>query len=385
MMDKINMQDKKKVVYKYKSGDWHRLCDQFETHTDFENYYKNHLSELFDEFDPSDMDVLRGIACDLKLEKDAITRLWFGLFKTNFEALTPSVLTKLNERCKKIAALSVEQDKFYQKCQEAYCDQDELDELYVASTKFENKVIECIMNSWIMSSGQPVAKQKPNLTNVQIPDKFDKKMLQYIKVEPWEMPPCPPLIIPERPSVILEVMKVQENSVTAGLDDVFNPLVMAKDLVVDEELFVGDRIIVKGSKWDSITSLIQDPEYDGLAEPACPLSTTDDLLKLEYTFNAKKEQKQLLEKHKEDWESMHWRPLTESQILTISDAESVRDMDDAILKLEQIAESIKQLNESLTKHKSEELFVNDKGEFFARYDNQNELYTYLKSNINNII
>lgn len=289
--------------------------------------WDEHYSEPDSEGDPYDepnLEELRNTANVLRQELNKVARLWRGLYKTDFKALTPDILDELNEKCKQIEAHVTELDRLHRNCEELGHDQEELDELFSVYNQVDAEIIYCIMQSWLASTGQQVTQYNP--PSLQTPDDFDPAMLQLVKVEPWEMPPCPPLSVPERPAVILEVISVGDGHVRAGLDDVFNPIVMVEYLPVDEELTTGDRIIVKGSKWDSKTSLIKDPEYDGLAEPDCPLSTEDELLALKYTFDQKKEQVKLLERHKNEWVRKHWRLLTESQILKIADGGSIDDV-----------------------------------------------------------
>ena len=115
-------------------------------------------------------------------------------------------------------------------------------------------VVDCIVKSFLKSNGHAVeAYTAPS----DICDKH-REMLQVVCVSPWDAPECPPLQIPEKPAVVLDVMCVGIDSVTAGIDDVFQPIIMVEHLEVDEELVVGDRIIVKAAKLDKRNNMLKD-------------------------------------------------------------------------------------------------------------------------------
>lgn len=266
----------------------------------------------------------------LRKEVKKVLDLWIGLYKTEFKALTPDILTELNDRCNQIQAYVALRDRLIINCTDLGYSQEELSEYARVYRQSEHALVYCITQSWCLSNGQDIeTKQHKAIVNdfiqLHLCNDFDCDMLQFVRVTPWEMPPCPPLSIPERPAVVLDVMRVDEGCVHAGWDDVFNPIVMVERLPVDEELCVGDKIIVKGSKWDPKTSLIQEPEYDGIAEQDCPVSTEEELLALKYTFNPEKEQVKLLERHKKVWMRQHWMLLTESQLLKIAGGASVEE------------------------------------------------------------
>lgn len=285
----------------------------------------------------------------LRKEVKKVLDLWTGLYKTEFKALTPDILTELNDRCNQIQAYAAVRDRLIINCASLGYTQEELSEYAYVYGRSEQALVYCITQSWCLSNGQDIETKQHKATvdgfnQLRLCNDFDCDMLQIVQVTPWEMPPCPPLSIPERPAVVLDVMRVGEGHVSAGWDDVFNPIVMVEYLPVDEELCVGDKIIVKGSKWNPKTSLIQEPEYDGIAEQDCPVSTEEELLALKYTFNPEKEQAKLLESHKKAWMRQHWKLLTEAQILKIAGGASVESVIEPI-GLDENFESFKLLKD----------------------------------------
>jgi hypothetical protein len=80
--------------------------------------------------------------------------------------------------------------------------------------------------------------------------------------------------------------------------------------------------------------LIQEPEYDGIAEPECPLSTEEELLELRYEFNPEQEQERLYDNHKKAWMKSNWIAHTEEQLCKIADGKTLEEIfDEAISDL----------------------------------------------------
>lgn len=267
----------------------------------------------------------------LSQEVKNVIKLWTGIYKTDFKALTPDMLTELNQKCNEIQKLSEDRSKLLVELVDCGCEPEELSaQAHVYST-IEKAIVYCITQSWKASTGVEVDANPEevlrNLMGLNMLEEIDTNMLRVVTVTPWDMPPCPALVIPERPAVILEVMQIGDDWVSAGIDDVFKPMIMVPCLMVDEPLTMGDRIIVKGSKCHPQTMLIEEPEYDGMAEPDCPLSSEDELLGLKYDFDPAKEQKKLFEKHKNQWLRTHWKVLTEKQLCQIADGELIEDED----------------------------------------------------------
>ena len=324
----------------------------------------------------------------LRKEVKKVLDLWTGLYKTEFKALTPDILTELNDRCNQIQAYAALRDRLIINCADLGYTQKELSEYAHVYGRSEQALVYCITQSWCLSNGQDIETKQHKATvdgfnQLRLCNDFDCDMLQIVQVTPWEMPPCPPLSIPERPAVVLDVMRVGEGHVSAGWDDVFNPIVMVEYLPVDEELCVGDKIIVKGSKWNPKTSLIQEPEYDGIAEQDCPVSTEEELLELKYTFNPEKEQAKLLERHKKAWMRQHWKLLTEAQILKIAGGASVEDVIERIEFDEnlQLLQEMKKLINWSTQYENDYYTYNK----YQTYDNYNEVSEYTNRQIVNKI
>lgn len=331
--------------YVVNSVEWPRnTTDSYDSMSYSWNNIENVGDYDFDDpYDKPTLEELRNITTVLRQEAKRMVRIWTGLYKTEFTSLTPDFLHNINEKCNQIQAYFAEHTRLLANCRELGYDKEELDELAQVYTATEKAVVHCVTQSWCKSEGQKVDEYT---APVDV-DTEHRGMLQIICVSPWVMPECPALIIPERPSVVLDVMSVGETCVDAGIDDVFNPIVFVKNLVVDESLEVGDRIIVKTSRLDKSRSLV-DPVYDGMAESECPVSTEDELMALNYTFDADEELDKAQKKHKKDWMAQHWKVRTEEQILKIADGQepdeslelkSLEMMDEILKNLEMLDSS----------------------------------------------
>jgi hypothetical protein len=137
-------------------------------------------------------------------------------------------------------------------------------------------------------------------------DLSEKMLIRHV-VTPWVCPPVPELVIPERPSVVLKVIGLQSPfCVSVGFDDIFIPDVLAESVPCDEELQIGDRIILKIDEWPGFGHQLVAPEYYGLAEPTCPCETPDTLEEVRYGFDVKSETERHAESHKLNWEMEHF-------------------------------------------------------------------------------
>lgn len=122
-----------------------------------------------------------------------------------------------------------------------------------------------------------------------------------ITVTPWKMPEAPPLVVPEKPRLVLKVSKLHEcmPRINVSLDDIFLQKCLASEVLVDEEVQLGDKVVVKTTGWDKENDVLIKVEYDGLADAECPCSTYENCMEVKYDFDESAERR----KHEMQWES----------------------------------------------------------------------------------
>jgi hypothetical protein len=131
---------------------------------------------------------------------------------------------------------------------------------------------------------------------------FHQKMLTVQCVAPWKCPPAPDMEVPERPSVVLKVIGLRDpRCASIGFDDVFLSDVLVDELYADEDLKIGDRVIVKIDEWNGFGHYLISPEYYGLAEPNCPCETPETLAEVRYEFDIESERRKHEANHKQNW------------------------------------------------------------------------------------
>lgn len=101
-----------------------------------------------------------------------------------------------------------------------------------------------------------------------------------------------------------------------GFDDIFCNEPIGREILVDDEVRVGDRVIIKTSGWEGLGHEMQKPEYDGLAEPDCPCSEMTEVMEAEYNFDLEFELEQHEAKWRKQWMDKHFTFKTEHQIMT---------------------------------------------------------------------
>lgn len=257
------------------------------------------LSESFD-----------NLTCDLLATK----YIWRGHFESNFRTLTPGHLVDLYASVQEIW---YRLQDFYQMAVDSNGVSDAYDNTagdYLESLErdylFEIELLKVISKSHEWSAG--ISAGVLGIIDAQFyADEFKgvhRAMLTPVVVKPWVAPSAPVMTIPEKPSVILKVLKVSDDAprVNAGLDDIFycKPIVIG--LLVDEDVNIGDRIVVKTAGWNNKEKLLINPAFDGLAERGCPCSDMKEVMEAEYTFDLSSEIVLHEKKWYDKWLSENW-------------------------------------------------------------------------------
>lgn len=271
---------------------------------------------------------IENTSLDIRSELKRIYTFWLGLYLTGFRACTPKHLTALYNDVLRVYNRF---DVFCEDCQAMgglSCpntgntgvdfEQNLFDEM-----RFEMTLMPIIAKSYEFSSGQSTGKLGICNDSEWYDDNYPgiyRELLRIHTVKPWEMPPVPEMGIPERPSVILKVLSLSDSAprVSAGFDDVFCTEPIVRDLLVDEDVSVGDCIIVKSSGWEGFGCELQSPEYDGLAEPGCPCSDVPEVMSVEYAFDAEEERRKHIANHTSKWLTANWKVMTYTEILDIA-------------------------------------------------------------------
>lgn len=260
---------------------------------------------------------------DIKIELKDIVNLWLGHHNFRFATLTPEHLAVLNERCgyiKKTIRYFLE-DTYKvlgTRSQDHYglTAADYEDSVY--EHEFELELMQVIRKSFEFSSGK-----SQGLDGIIDTKHFDehysgykRELLRPVTVKPWNIPAPPKVVAPERPSVILKVLSLSDSAprVSAGFDDVFCIEPLVRELLVDDDVQVGDHIIVKTSGWSGFGSELNKPEYDGLAEPACPCSDMGEVLEAKYDFDLETEEEKQKASWRINWLEEHFTLRTEDEI-----------------------------------------------------------------------
>lgn len=227
----------------------------------------------------------------IKAELEDIANLWAGHYNFRFDSLTQECLTVLNERCAKVENdISCFRRRINTVLGSQYEDhschsaKDYINS--IQENEFEIELMKVIRKSFELSSGIPQESSSINQDYWGVLDGRKRYLSLTVKVEPWETLVCQKVVTPERPSVILKVLSLSNSglSVSAGFDDVFYNEPIVRELLVDEDVKVGDHIIVKTIGWSGLGNELIDPEYDGLAEDDCSCSDIDDVLAVKHDF-----------------------------------------------------------------------------------------------------
>lgn len=277
-----------------------------------------------------------GVLNDIKKALDRIVELWVGHANFQWKTLTPEHLTDLNADCKHIKrdikvflnevdeVLGLRSDAY------GYTAGDYANEIHALD--FELELMQVIRKSYELSSGESqgidgivdLAWYKEKYAGTA-----QERLLKPITVKPWVCPPVPKLVIPERPNVVLQVLSVDDGAprCSVGFDDVFcNKPIGVGILFGNDDVRVGDRVIIKTSGWDGIGYYLDNPEYDGLAEPECPISDMSEVMDARYDFDVEKEQELLEETWERNWKESNFIVKTYEEIL-YSDRTTMYDFD----------------------------------------------------------
>jgi hypothetical protein len=260
---------------------------------------------------------------DIRLELRDLAYLWMGHANFQWETLTPAYLSELNSRCLKLkkairyflgdvhSVLGTYGHDHYHMTAADY-------ENMIYQSEFELELMQVISKSFEFSSGK-----SQGLDGIIDNDWLDKhfegwqrRLLKPITVRPWETPPAPKLVAPERPRVILQVLSVSDSAprVSVGFDDIFCTDPIGREILVDDDVRVGDRVIIKTSGWEGLGHEMLNPEYDGLAEPDCPCSEMSEVMDAKYNFNLEYEQKKLEDNWHQSWMDEHFKHRDEYDI-----------------------------------------------------------------------
>ena len=280
--------------------------------------YRNENERMY--YDSRDFqDTLENIVLELK----DIVCLWLGHHNYKLTTLTPEHLTVLNLHCDRIEdqiryffedlykVLGAQNQYSYGLTVADY------EENLFSQHEFELELIQVIRKSFELSSGE--IQGCYSIDTVWFDKKYSgykRELLRPVTVKPWDIPAPPKVVAPERPSVILKVLSLSDSAprVSAGFDDVFCIEPLVRELLVDDDVQVGDHIIVKTSGWSGFGSELNKPEYDGLAEPACPCSDIGEVLEAKYDFDLKYEQEKQKANYRINWLDKHFVLRTENEI-----------------------------------------------------------------------
>ncbi len=247
-----------------------------------------------------------------------ITRFWCGHHFFGFNTLTPDCLTSLKMQCETIwdeilkltrithGMLGLKEKDLVNMSANDYAK-------VVDLNQFEIELMKVILESFELSSGEHV-EPYGDIDEVYVKNQYGyrRDLLRVFQVTPWEPPVFPEVVVPERPSVILKVLSLSKCAprVSAGLDDVFYTEPIVRELLVDEDVQVGDHIIVKTSGWPGFGLELIKPEYDGLAEDDCPCSSIDAVFEAKYDFSRNLEKS----RQKLNWLNTHFVVLSNTEI-----------------------------------------------------------------------
>lgn len=288
------------------------------TYNEYEDY--DYMTE--DEFYDASA-LLQDTIEDIRIELTDMVYLWMGHANFQFATLTPDVLTELNYRCLQLKKMirdflsDVDVILRNNKIDDYGMMAGDYEDL-IHNMEFELELLQVIQKSYEFSSGK--SQGMDGLVDLSFYDThfkgYKRHLLNPVTVTPWIIPEVPKLTVPERPSVVLKVTKVSDCAprISAGLDDIFYEQPLVVELLVDEDVKVGDIIIVKTDGWKGIGHELQKPEYDGLAEPDCPCSEMTEVMEVEYNFDLEFELEQHEARWRKQWIDKHFKFETEHEI-----------------------------------------------------------------------
>lgn len=262
---------------------------------------------------------------DIQLELQDLVYLWTGHANFNWATLTPAHLTELNTRCGFIKkSIRYLMDDAYRVLGTRVADNysmtsaDYEDAIY-CHHEFELNLMQVIQKSFEFSSGK--SQGIDGIIDLKwFQEKYagtwQLRLLKPITVKPWVTPAAPELVVPERPRVILKVLSVSDSAprISVGFDDIFCNEPIGREILVDDDVCVGDRVIIKTSGWEGLGHEMRQPEYDGLAERDCPCSEMDEVMEAVYTFDPEFEQKMHEAHWRSNWLEKHFTLRTEDEI-----------------------------------------------------------------------
>lgn len=294
------------------SGEYHEI-------EDYEAYYMTE-DKLYDT-----SNAFQNTLEDLRYEFRDLVYLWLGHANFRWSTLTPERLTTLNTRCRHINKtiprfLEAVHRVFGTRGSDHYgmTAFDYEDAIY-CDYEFELNLMQVIQKSFEFSSGKGQGLDDIidfKCFEQKYADTWMLPLLKPVIVKPWDVPATPALVVPERPRVILKVLSVSDSAprISVGLDDIFCNEPIARDILVDDDVRVGDRVIIKTSGWEGLGHEMKKPEYDGLAEPNCPCSEMTEVMEAEYNFDLEFELKQHDDRWYEMWMDKHFTFKTEDEI-----------------------------------------------------------------------
>ena len=231
-----------------------------------------------------------------------IKTLWKGVYVFGRECLTPEILSTLNTQCEDWSARLQAHELMLSESGDCNVTP------YVYPTKelvFYCAIVEAIVLSYEWSSEN--LNESPTVsTDMFMQLEYDLQPLCYpVKVTPWHAPKCPDMPEIENPMVVLEVLKIfSNNTIAAGLYDVFLPQTLVDEVNVDETLKIGDKIILSVERYDVLRKKLVGVEYSGKSEYECPVANEEYLLSLKNSKN--KNLKQWQQEHYLEWLHKHW-------------------------------------------------------------------------------
>lgn len=237
----------------------------------------------------------------------SVTSLWFGYAKYNYDNLTPDSLELLyNEVTYFFHAWKV----FGRLCANAEASCSHLVDVYefeekIAKYIFEIDILRVIAKSYEFSSKKSVGMIGIIDLNNLAAEHGESYMnvLTPVVVRPWVVPTMPEIVIPDKPRAVLVVSKVHDSAprINVALDDVFMNQDVATEILVDEDVNVGDKVVILSNGWDAKNNTLECAQYDGLADIECPCMDHIQLTTLKYDFDLEKETAKLQDAWKLTW------------------------------------------------------------------------------------
>lgn len=248
---------------------------------------------------------------DALLGIKSVREWWGGHVLTDFVYMTPDELGFINSRMLEAVEMIID---FYAACDELGTtlgahNRSGIDSLedfqFVMAASLEMFI--CIEDSYCLSAKYPKTESLRQTLRAWQPGPFGKEeqFLKVVQVKPWEMPPCPALMIPEQPAVILSVLERRKKRIDVGLLDIFGSQCLASNLHVEEPVKSGDLVVIRATSWDGQNELVE-PKYDGLACRGAQQSIIGDIMSLSYDFDFHSELAKHEETHETKWLRKHW-------------------------------------------------------------------------------